>query len=297
MNEYLAASESWFDPVSDITIDLTDNQAEASFSLYGLNGTFSAGLTVQDGLIRLVNPETGGAGGRLIDGDEMASAIETELRVFLQNQGRPVTNVTVEDGVMTVTFAEGVGLDPKGNPVTGDETRIAHAVAAARDSDLVIAVVGERETQSGEAKNRAHLDLPGRQSELLDALRTTGKPVVVVLITGRALAVPGLLEESGALVLAFFPGTEAGNAIADVLFGDYNPGGKMPVTWRTGTGAIIEGVVDLAYSDGSTLVVVDFKTDRELEGSVDRYERQVRIYAAAIAAATGRSARAVLMRL
>jgi ATP-dependent exoDNAse (exonuclease V) beta subunit len=72
---------------------------------------------------------------------------------------------------------------------------------------------------------------------------------------------------------------------------------EMPVTWRTGTGAIIEGVVDLAYSDGSTLVVVDFKTDRELEGSVDRYERQVRIYAAAIAAATGRSARAVLMRL
>jgi hypothetical protein len=106
MNEYLAASESWFDPVSDISIDLTDNQAEASFSLYGLSGTFSAGLTVQDGLIRLVNPETGGAGGRLVDGDEMARAIETELRIFLQNEGRPVTNVTIDDGVMTVTFAE-----------------------------------------------------------------------------------------------------------------------------------------------------------------------------------------------
>jgi hypothetical protein len=107
MNEYLAASESWFDPVTSISVDLTDNQVEAAFSLYGLSGTFSAGLTVQDGLIRLVNPETGGAGGRLIDGDEMASAIETELRVFLQNQGRPVTNVTIDDGVMTVAFAEG----------------------------------------------------------------------------------------------------------------------------------------------------------------------------------------------
>lgn len=106
MNEYLDASESWFDPISDITIDLTDNEAEASFTLYGLSGTFSAGLTVQDGLIRLVNPEVGGAGGRLIDATEIAQAIETELRIFLQNQGRPVTNVAIDDGVLTLTFAE-----------------------------------------------------------------------------------------------------------------------------------------------------------------------------------------------
>lgn len=158
-------------------------------------------------------------------------------------RGRPEDTISVLAGLRaragkSVTFAEGVGLDPKGNPVTGDETRIARALAAARDSDLVIAVVGERETQSGEAKNRAHLDLPGRQSELLDALRATGKPVVVVLITGRALAAPRLLEESGTLVHAFFPGTEAGNAIADVLFGDFNPSGKMPVTWPRSVGQI-----------------------------------------------------------
>jgi ATP-dependent exoDNAse (exonuclease V) beta subunit len=72
---------------------------------------------------------------------------------------------------------------------------------------------------------------------------------------------------------------------------------EMPVTWRTDAGAIVEGFVDLAYADGSTFVVVDFKTDRELDGSVERYQRQLRIYAAAIAAATGRSARAVLMRV
>jgi hypothetical protein len=106
INEYLDASESWFDPVSDLSVDLTDNQAEVSFSLYGLSGTFSAGLTVQDGLIRLVSPEAGGAGGRLIDTAEMAQAIETELRIFLQNQGRPVTNVAIDDGVLTLTFAE-----------------------------------------------------------------------------------------------------------------------------------------------------------------------------------------------
>jgi ATP-dependent exoDNAse (exonuclease V) beta subunit len=72
---------------------------------------------------------------------------------------------------------------------------------------------------------------------------------------------------------------------------------EMPVTWRTDSGAIIEGFVDLAYVDGDGLVVVDFKTDRELDGAVDRYERQIRIYAAAIAAVTGRPARAVLMRV
>jgi ATP-dependent helicase/nuclease subunit A len=72
---------------------------------------------------------------------------------------------------------------------------------------------------------------------------------------------------------------------------------EMPVTWRTETGAIVEGFVDMAYADESGLVVVDFKTDRELDGALDRYQRQVRIYAAAIAAATGRPSRGVLMRV
>jgi ATP-dependent exoDNAse (exonuclease V) beta subunit len=72
---------------------------------------------------------------------------------------------------------------------------------------------------------------------------------------------------------------------------------EMPVTWRTDAGAIVEGFVDLAYADGPGLVVVDFKTDRELDGALDRYQRQIRIYAAAISAATGRSARAVLMQV
>jgi beta-glucosidase len=142
------------------------------------------------------------------------------------------------DRMVKVDYSEGAMLDPRGNAVAGDEQRIAAAVSAARDTDVVIAVVGERERQSGEANNRAHLDLPGNQQALIDALVATGKPVVVVLLTGRALAVPRLLENSGALLHAFFPGTEGGNAIALTLFGKYNPGGKEPVTWPRSEGQI-----------------------------------------------------------
>jgi beta-glucosidase len=141
-------------------------------------------------------------------------------------------------GAMSVVHAQGVGLEPKGTAPAGDDARIEAAVQAARTSDIVVAVVGERETQSGEAKNRAHLDLPGNQQALVDALLGTGKPVVVVLLTGRALAVPALAEKSRALVHAFFPGVEGGPALVDVLFGDFNPGGKQPVTWPRSVGQI-----------------------------------------------------------
>jgi ATP-dependent exoDNAse (exonuclease V) beta subunit len=72
---------------------------------------------------------------------------------------------------------------------------------------------------------------------------------------------------------------------------------ETPVTWRLETGAIVEGVVDLAYVDDQHLVVIEFKTDRELDGAIDRYRRQLRLYATAIAGATGRPARAILMRV
>ena len=137
-----------------------------------------------------------------------------------------------------IDFREGVQLDARGNAVAGDEQRIQDAVAAARNSDLVVAVIGERELQTGEANNRAYLDLPGSQQALVDALVATRKPVVVVLLTGRALAVPKLAAQSGALLHAFFPGTEGGHAIAMALFGAHNPGGKEPVTWPRSVGQI-----------------------------------------------------------
>jgi beta-glucosidase len=164
-------------------------------------------------------------------------------------RGRPEDVVSVLAGLraralrnagarLDVAYSEGVQLDAKGLAVAGDDARIAAAVAAAKQSDVVIAVVGEREGMSGEASNRTRLDLPGRQQALVDALIATNKPVVVVLLTGRPLAVPELLERPRALVHAFFPGIEGGPAIAAVLFGDYNPGGKEPVTWPRSVGQL-----------------------------------------------------------
>jgi beta-glucosidase len=138
----------------------------------------------------------------------------------------------------TIDYAEGVALDDRGNATGDDSARIAAAVAAARNADVLIAVVGERERQSGEANNRAYLGLPGNQQALIDALAETRKPLVVVLLTGRALTVPKMFEQSGALLHAFFPGTEGGFAIAHTLFGGYNPGGKEPVTWPRSVGQI-----------------------------------------------------------
>lgn len=102
INEYLDASAAWFEPVTDLDIDLHDNEIEASFSLYGLSGTFSSGVTVQDGLIRLVNPSVNGAAGRLIDIDEITRVIETRLRLFVQEEGRPITNISVDEGELTI---------------------------------------------------------------------------------------------------------------------------------------------------------------------------------------------------
>jgi beta-glucosidase len=142
------------------------------------------------------------------------------------------------DRLREIDYSEGVQLDARGNAVAGDEQRIAAAVAAARDHDVIVAVVGERERQSGEANNRAQLDLPGNQQALIDALAKTGKPLVVVLLTGRALAVPQLVDRSGALLHAFYPGTEGGFVIAHTLLGGYNPGGKEPVTWPRSVGQL-----------------------------------------------------------
>lgn len=110
------------------------------------------------------------------------------------------------------------------------------AVRAARKSDVVIVAVGESAAMSGEAASRSSLDLPGRQLDLLKALHATGKPVIVVLMNGRPLTINWVAENSPAILETWFAGTQAGNAIADVLFGDVNPGGKLPVTFPRAVG-------------------------------------------------------------
>jgi beta-glucosidase len=110
------------------------------------------------------------------------------------------------------------------------------AKTAAEQADLVIAVVGEPAAMSGENSSRATLDLPGIQQQMLEAAASSGKPVVVVLENGRPLEINWAADHAAAILEAWLPGVEGGNAVADVLFGDVNPGGKLPVSWPRSAG-------------------------------------------------------------
>lgn len=124
-------------------------------------------------------------------------------------------------------------------PLTQQEQEmIDHAVRQAAEADVVIAVVGEDAARCGENNSRTSLDLPGRQSKLLQALHATGKPVVMVLINGQPLTINWEDRNLPAIVEAWFPNAWGGNAVAEVLFGDYNPGGKLPITFPRTVGQI-----------------------------------------------------------
>lgn len=112
------------------------------------------------------------------------------------------------------------------------------AVSAARQADVVILALGEGHWMSGEAASRADIGLPGRQQELAEAIHNTGKPVVAVLMNGRPLTINWLDENVPSILETWFLGTTAGDAIADVVFGDYNPSGKLPVTFPRAVGQI-----------------------------------------------------------
>jgi beta-glucosidase len=135
-----------------------------------------------------------------------------------------------ERGGAAVTFAE--GCDPL--CLTGEG--FAAAVEAARSADVVVAVMGEPRDMSGEAASRANLGLPGTQADLVEALLATGKPVVLVLLGGRPITLGALAERAPAILMTWYPGTEGGHAVADVLFGDESPTGKLPVTWLRSAG-------------------------------------------------------------
>lgn len=123
-----------------------------------------------------------------------------------------------------VEYARGCGISD------GSAQEIAVAVETARKADVVVLALGEAGRMSGEAESRAFLDLPGMQEQLLEAIVATGKPVVLVVMAGRPLTISWAAAHVPAIVWPWFAGTEGGNAIADVLFGDVNPGGKLPVT-------------------------------------------------------------------
>jgi beta-glucosidase len=133
-------------------------------------------------------------------------------------------------GESHISRFKGVGI------LDGTDQEIAVAVAGAQKADVVILTLGETPEMSGEAASRAHLGLPGRQQELLEAIVHTGKPVVLVLFSGRPLTVPWAFEHVPAVIAAWLPGIAGGPALARTLFGDVNPSGKLVVSWPRSVG-------------------------------------------------------------
>ena len=142
----------------------------------------------------------------------------------------------VDDPALRATlkaFGEEISVDAH-----SPQDLLAEAVAAADRADVLVAVLGESAGMSGEAASRSDIGLPENQKELMRALVATGKPVVLVLMNGRPLTLTWEAEHCGAILETWFAGTEAGNAVADVLFGDYNPSGKLTATFPRSVGQI-----------------------------------------------------------
>jgi beta-glucosidase len=140
----------------------------------------------------------------------------------------PGANVTTVSGCPTFTVA-----DPC-NETTGFDA----AVSAAQAADVTVVVVGEPAGDTGEASSRTSLDLPGQQLALVQKIAATGKPYVVVLMNGRPLTIPWLAQNAPALLEAWYPGTEGGDAVADALFGKFDPSGKLPMSFPVNVGQV-----------------------------------------------------------
>ncbi|MHC8310616.1 beta-glucosidase BglX [Pseudomonas sp. GT1P32] len=176
--------------------------------------------------------------------------------------GRPAQSVTLFDGMTTALGAQSTLIYARGANITSDkkaldylnflnfdapevvddprsaQVLIDEAVKAAKDADVVVAAVGESRGMSHESSSRTDLNIPANQRELLKALKATGKPLVLVLMNGRPLSILEEKDQADAILETWFSGTEGGNAIADVLFGDYNPSGKLPITFPRSVGQI-----------------------------------------------------------
>ena len=205
--------------------------------------------------------------------------------------GHPADAVTVIEGMRKrfaggttkVLWAKGVEIErgqesifddqfPSPKPVlTTDaqrETEFNHAIDLVKQADISVLVLGEAQTMSGERASRSSLTLPGKQQQLLEAAVATGKPVVLVLINGRPLDITWASQHVPAILDAWYPGTEGGNAIPDLLFGDAAPGGKLPVTWPRNVGQVpihyaqnltqIPEAPDTRYWDGSSAPLYPF---------------------------------------
>ncbi len=174
--------------------------------------------------------------------------------------GHPSDSVTFREGLekrfkgsATVTYTAGVEIErvqpsifdeqfaspkPKLKTVAERDAEFQHAIDLVRKSDISVLVLGELQSMSGERAARQSLDLPGDQEKLLEAAVATGRPVVLLLVNARPLNILWASEHVPAILEAWYPGTEGGNAIASVLAGDANPGGKLPFSWPRSIGQV-----------------------------------------------------------
>jgi beta-glucosidase len=147
--------------------------------------------------------------------------------------------VTVLEGIEKAVSPNTTVLYAKGCNIWDDSIQLFdQAVSIASKADVVIMAVGESAQMSGEAYSRAFINIPGKQEELIKAVAKTGKPIVILLMNGRPLTINWVSANIPSIVETWFLGTQAGNAIADVLFGDYNPSGKLPVSFPYAVGQI-----------------------------------------------------------
>ena len=154
-------------------------------------------------------------------------------------RGRPEDVVTLKTALEQRVGANKIRFAKGGELQTADDAEIQKAIETAQKADVVLLALGEQaDTQSGEAASRAYLNLPGRQQELLEKVTATGKPVVLLLFSGRPLTLPWAFEHVPAVLAVWFPGIQAGPAIVRVLFGDVPPSGKLVVSWPRTIGQI-----------------------------------------------------------
>ncbi|HSJ13293.1 MAG TPA: glycoside hydrolase family 3 N-terminal domain-containing protein [Longimicrobiales bacterium] len=176
--------------------------------------------------------------GRLAVIGALADDVRAPLGSWIA-AGRPDDAVSVLAGIRRAV-GPGTRMEyARGADVVGSDTSgFAAAVRLASAADAVVLVLGEGHDMSAEARNRSSLDLPGVQQQLLEAVHATGTPLVVVLMNGRPLSIPWLDDHVPAILVTWYLGVQMGHAVADVLFGDYNPGGKLPVTFPRNVGQV-----------------------------------------------------------
>lgn len=152
--------------------------------------------------------------------------------------GQPEDPITVLEALKAKYPGASVTFEPGCDAACEDTSGFSRAADAAKSADVTILVIGEAAWMSGEASSRSKIGLPGKQLDLAKAVHDSGRPYVAVLMTGRPLELNWLKDNAPAILVTWLPGTEAGNAVVDTLFGDVNPGGKLPASFPRSVGQL-----------------------------------------------------------